>query len=445
VNYEFHEFAGIFPFLEADEAERLASDIKANGLREPIWIFEGAILDGRNRYRACRAAGIEPQTRAFHGTREDALHFVVSMNLERRHLNVSQRAMLILDVEEKLAVEAKKKQEASRAKPGEKIGSKAVAPVPPPTDDAPEPKKSAAKSRDTAAKQAGVGARTVQDAKKVKKKAKTSHGAKKLMEAVQAGSLPVKTAAGLIEESEEVQASVAEKVTAGAQPKQAIKQARQEARKAESIVLAATVPAVSDRYRLITSSVEALAAQVEHASIDWIITDPPYPKEYINVYGDLSMLAESVLKPGGSLLVMAGQSYLPEVIDQLSTSLRYHWALAYLTPGGQAPHLFDRKVNTFWKPVLWFTKGQYHGATVGDVVKSAVNDNDKRFHHWGQSESGIAELIEKFTKPGDMILDPFVGGGSTAAVAVTLGRQFIGADISADAISMTKARLAEVA
>jgi DNA modification methylase len=115
--------------------------------------------------------------------------------------------------------------------------------------------------------------------------------------------------------------------------------------------------------------------------------------------------------------------------------------LSYLTPGGQSPQIFPRKVNTFWKPVLWFVQGDYKGEWIGDVAKSAVNDNDKRFHTWGQSESGMAELVEKFTRAGDVILDPFIGGGTTAIVALKLNRQIIGVDKDAACIDTTRERI----
>jgi len=183
------------------------------------------------------------------------------------------------------------------------------------------------------------------------------------------------------------------------------------------------------------------AFDIEPQSIDAIITDPPYSKEYLPTYEHLATMAKHLLKPNGSLFVMIGQSYLFAIGDILSKHLDYHWELCYLTPGGQAPHLWVKNVNAFWKPILWFNKGTYGGDCVGDVIESHVNDNDKDFHDWGQSESGMADLIDKVTHPGDLILDPFMGGATTGAVALPTGRGFIGLDNSLDAIKTAMVRL----
>ena len=198
----------------------------------------------------------------------------------------------------------------------------------------------------------------------------------------------------------------------------------------------------SEHFRLIHGSMEKQMEVIEPGSIDIVITDPPYGRDALSVLKPLAKGAAHVLKPGGSLLVMIGQSYLPEVYDLLGDSpLTYQWTLSYLTPGGQAPQIWQRKVNTFWKPVLWYVNGEYKGDWIGDVAKSEANDNDKRFHHWGQSESGMASLIEKFTYPGQLILDPFLGGGTTGLVALSMKRRFIGIDQDETAIATSDRRL----
>jgi ParB-like chromosome segregation protein Spo0J len=92
----FHSAANLLPLLEGSEFESLVRDIRTHGLCEPIIMLEGTILDGRNRYRACKVAGIEPRFKRWVPRHEGdtPLAFVLSRNVERRHLNDSQRAMI---------------------------------------------------------------------------------------------------------------------------------------------------------------------------------------------------------------------------------------------------------------------------------------------------------------------------------------------------------------
>lgn len=87
----FHPLADVLPLIEGEAFDELAASIKANGLRDPITMFEGAILDGRNRYRACLKVGVEPRTEQFSGG--DPALFVCDRNLHRRHLTDGQKAM----------------------------------------------------------------------------------------------------------------------------------------------------------------------------------------------------------------------------------------------------------------------------------------------------------------------------------------------------------------
>lgn len=96
---QFHPVADMFPMMTADEQIALRQDISVNGQREPILLAIDAadgvlkIADGRNRAKACSGLGIEPRYREWDGT-GDLLATVVSLNLKRRHLSESQRAMI---------------------------------------------------------------------------------------------------------------------------------------------------------------------------------------------------------------------------------------------------------------------------------------------------------------------------------------------------------------
>jgi N6-adenosine-specific RNA methylase IME4 len=90
---KFHPLSELFPLMQGREFDELVADVKANGLREPIWTYQGQILDGRNRWRACEAGQISHRPmREYEG--DDPVAFVVSLNLHRRHLDESQRAMV---------------------------------------------------------------------------------------------------------------------------------------------------------------------------------------------------------------------------------------------------------------------------------------------------------------------------------------------------------------
>ena len=89
----FHPVADIFPLMTGQPFEDLKADIKEYGLREPIWLYENQIIDGRNRYNACQELGVPIRTREWDG-QGDLVAFVVSLNLHRRHLDESQRGMV---------------------------------------------------------------------------------------------------------------------------------------------------------------------------------------------------------------------------------------------------------------------------------------------------------------------------------------------------------------
>jgi N6-adenosine-specific RNA methylase IME4 len=88
----FHPLANIFPLMEGEEFQALVDDIAAHGQREPIVEYQGQIFDGRNRYLASLQLGLKPWVESFVG--DDPLAYVISLNVKRRHLDESQRAML---------------------------------------------------------------------------------------------------------------------------------------------------------------------------------------------------------------------------------------------------------------------------------------------------------------------------------------------------------------
>jgi ParB-like chromosome segregation protein Spo0J len=92
---EPHAFSALFPPISDDDFGKLAADIKLNGLHQPIMRYQGKILDGNNRYRACELVKIAPKFTDFSGDDAQARNYVISANIHRRHLSPDQRREII--------------------------------------------------------------------------------------------------------------------------------------------------------------------------------------------------------------------------------------------------------------------------------------------------------------------------------------------------------------
>ena len=114
--YAIHEIAQKLPAMSPAEFNALIDDIRAHGQREPIKLYEGKILDGRNRYLACLRVGVEPRVEQWQPVAdENPVDYVLSLNVARRHLSESQRAMVAADLKPLYEQEAQKRMLAGKA------------------------------------------------------------------------------------------------------------------------------------------------------------------------------------------------------------------------------------------------------------------------------------------------------------------------------------------
>lgn len=187
--YEFHEVANIFPMMSDDEYRGLVDDIRANGQREPIWIHQGKVIDGRNRYKACCELGISPRIHEWDGV-GSLVSFVVSLNLHRRHLDTSQRAMVAARLANLSHGVKKSDVEISTSQP-------------------------------EAAQLLNVSRESVIDARKVIERATPQ-----LTQLVERGEVAVSLAAEVADESEEIQREVVNRVKEGFKPREAFREAK---------------------------------------------------------------------------------------------------------------------------------------------------------------------------------------------------------------------------
>jgi hypothetical protein len=180
--YDIHPAANLFPMMTDDEFDELLDDIREHGQILPIILHDGKILDGRNRAMACHRLGKTPKTEIL--VCDDPISWAISANAKRRNLTKAQLAAVAADSLPLYEAEASIRKKATEGRP-----KKLVEKVPQvfgesdiqrkdricpecrdefygrPEDHQckPEPK-----ARDKAAKAAGVNARYVQDAKKIK-------------------------------------------------------------------------------------------------------------------------------------------------------------------------------------------------------------------------------------------------------------------------------------
>ena len=228
-NMQYHPIADIFPLLDGQPFRDLVDDIRQHGLREPIWVYEDQILDGRNRWRACCEVNAALRFKQYEG--DDPVGFVVSLNLHRRHLNESQRGMV-----------------------GSKLAKLKVG--------KPNRENSTDYSNKSAAELLNVSDYTIKSAKKVQNK-----GTPDLIKKVEAGTVRVSTAADIAtlpENQQDIIVGLGEK---------AILMAAKEIRSKKAAVRREE----NERIRQ-----QAMAIEPPEGQYRCIVMDPPWPMKKIS-------------------------------------------------------------------------------------------------------------------------------------------------------------------
>jgi hypothetical protein len=186
-----------------------------------------------------------------------------------------------------------------------------------------------------------------------------------------------------------------------------------------------------------------LADKIEDESVELVFTDPPYDADSVHLYADAARIAARILKPGGSFIAYCGQYLLPTILPSCSEHLRYFWTLACLHVGAKRARMNRYGIVVNWKPMVWFVK-----AKRGDIqtfVDDAISGGREKSHHeWQQAEAEASYYIEKLTSPNGVVVDFFLGGGTTAVAAEALGRRWIGFEIDPVVADRASDRLARV-
>ena len=191
-----------------------------------------------------------------------------------------------------------------------------------------------------------------------------------------------------------------------------------------------------DGWTMMHGDMQDRLTEIEEGTVDFIFTDPPYPKEALPLYGDLAQHSARLLKPRGVLVTYAGLIFLPEVIDHLRPTdkdgkplLNYGWTFCLSMTEGSQSRIMGRHIIQGWKPLIAMTKGTWtSGEWMNDPIRSGGRDKPPETTGWRQDTETAATLISRFTRPGEIVLDPFMGTGTTGVAALATGRQVIGVE-----------------
>lgn len=190
--------------------------------------------------------------------------------------------------------------------------------------------------------------------------------------------------------------------------------------------------------KVLTGDMWQLHSHLDDDSVDLFFTDPPYgePAEY----GRLAELAASKLKDGGLCVAYSGQHYLPEVMGLMGEHLTYWWTVAITLEAAPLASNYARRVQNAWRPVLLYAKGKPKHQYFRDCFSGGKAEKD--LHDWQQSQSEAEHLIERLSTPGDLVVDPYVGSGTTLAAAKALGRNYLGCEIDTNTARGARRRVA---
>ncbi|MHB1030050.1 MAG: DNA methyltransferase [Pirellulaceae bacterium] len=421
---QFHPICLLFPELPKQELDDLAADIKEKGLFNAVVLYEGKILDGRNRYKACEIAGVEPRFVEWSGG--SPLEWVVSENLVRRHLSSSQRAILALDLLPLLEKEAARRQRLSGGR-GKKVAKKLA-----------KVGSENGKSSKVAARMTKTNSTYIEAAKQI------SRNAPEVLDKVRSGVLKIpdatKVAKLSAKERKRVLGMLDGQRVSGSELHEMTKQVRRDLQQQAAKAFARKASPAQGQ-GILVGSMELLWDRLEDNSVDLFLTDPPYAQ--VELYEQLAELAAAKLKPGKLCLAYSGQLHLATVMQVMSLHLSYWWTFAIEFSGSHCA-IHPRKIQNKWKPILVFAKPPLKPAPEWLSDHLAGGGRDKEYHDWGQDESEVEYLINRLTRAGDLIVDPFCGGGAIPAACKSLGRRWLAAEIDKATAMIARKRLGEM-
>jgi ParB-like chromosome segregation protein Spo0J len=425
IELRYHRFVELFPRMVEEDFEQFKKDIAINGLYIPILVLKDTdlIIDGRHRYEACVAAGIEPKIEYFSENDNRVLLTIVSLNSRRRYLSESQRAAVAAELASLIREDTLKQ------------------------------------IREAAEKYLNIGSRTVEAAKTIKTLFPET------WESIRLGEITVADAYKVCKESEEVKREIIDRWSCDKEAKRKIKklaqyrkEVKQQAAK-QAVEKAANSVLNYEAYRGEDAS--------PHASIE--VNECPC----VN-FGDVWKLGEhtltccdsSIWDAPKAKLAFADPPYNAGVADwDIGFEWKHDWLidkadLVVVTPGDESFAKFLRTTTMPYKCMIahWIKNGMskspmgYGNHIIAAIFckeSSPYKVTGKRNQNYSEGIIKVIEAddidhpgrkpldfvvvwIERLTKSGEVVIDPFLGSGTTLIAAEETGRICHGAEINPD-------------
>jgi hypothetical protein len=396
------EFAALIAPLTAEERQQLEANLIAHGCRDALVVWRGLLLDGHNRLEICNRHGLAYDTTEVDlPDREAAKLWIEENQIGRRNLTTDQRAAVAYRIMQR-RVAVSKKRRATKA--GASRGSGRILVV-----HGSHQAEATPRQRERTAREHHISTRKIREI------------------------------AALARTDPEIVTRIANAEISLRDAKEAMLE-----RVRQRNITAALKTHVRGQ-GIHTGHMCQLFRILDDDSVDLFITDPPWERKDLPMYTELGKLALQKVKPGGFCLVLCGQLYLNEVIARLSESLEWYWLCAVRLEGAHA-RIWWRKISEGFKPILVFAKpplpqyGRAKHEWVNDLVHSP--GADKSHHKHGQESNRFEYYIERLTLPGELVVDPFVGGGTVPEICARTGRRFAGTELDPGIAAAARARVA---
>ncbi|MBS1828801.1 MAG: hypothetical protein JST93_26095 [Acidobacteria bacterium] len=396
------EFRSLIGPLTKEERQQLEANLVAEGCRDPLVLWRGILLDGHNRFEICERLGIPYLTVEIDLPNDEAAKlWIEEHQIGRRNLTTDQRAAIAYRIMQRRVALSNQQ----RARKGGSARSLCL--VVAPTTKQP----SGPRQREVAASQLGVSPNRLRAVTEIAKQSPD------FVEQLVAGTLTIK----------EAKEAIAERTR---------QQLRKQALKSD--------PKGSEIY---TGDLSLLDKLVKDGSVDLILTDPPYEKDSLPLYGKLARLAQRKLKPGGLCAVFCGQLFFDQVFLEITKHLDYYWICGVRKDAGnKSTRIFNRRMINVLRLVVVFGKRplkQMGRSSLPFMTDLMPGDHDKSYHRWGQGLSQMRYLVEHLSKPGQLVVDPFVGGGTVPIACVASGRRYIATELDPGVAAAARARVGE--